>query len=66
MTVCVVEIFTTDGINFSAKPAKDSGAFLALAKKEKLTTKRTTNNILTFFILILNIPNNKKSNNSKN
>ena len=63
--VCVVEIFTTDGINFSAKSAKDSGTFLALAKKEKLTTKRTTNNILTFFILILNIPNNKKSNNSK-
>jgi len=24
-TVCVVEIFTTDGINFSAKSAKDSG-----------------------------------------
>jgi hypothetical protein len=38
---------------------------LALAKKEKLTTKRTANNILTFFILIFNIPNNKKSNNSK-
>ena len=63
--VCVVEIFTTDGINFSAKSAKDSGKFLELAKKEKLITNRTTDNILPFFILILNKPNNKKSNNSK-
>ena len=31
-TVCVVEIFTTEGINFSAKSAKDSGAFLHLQK----------------------------------
>ena len=65
ITVCVVAILTTDGINFSAKSAKDSGTFLALAKKEKLTTKKATNNILTFFILIFNRPNNKKSNNSK-
>ena len=30
--VCVVEIFTTDGINFSAISANDSGADLALAE----------------------------------
>jgi hypothetical protein len=56
--VCVVEIFTTDGINFPAKSAKDSGTFLACAKNAKLIIKNTTNNILVFFILIFNIPNN--------
>ena len=30
VTVVVVEIFTTDGINFSARSAKDAGMFAAL------------------------------------
>tara|TARA_B100001175_G_scaffold314319_1_gene323439 strand:+ start:826 stop:1011 length:186 start_codon:yes stop_codon:yes gene_type:complete len=38
--VCVVEIFTTDGINFSAKSAKDDGAEFALAKKDRLKKKQ--------------------------
>ena len=36
ITVCVVDILTTDGISFSAKSAKDSGVFFALAMNDKL------------------------------
>jgi hypothetical protein len=54
-------------INFSFfVNAKDVPESFALTKNEKLIIKNTTSNILTFFILIFNIPNNKKSNNSKN
>tara|TARA_B100000123_G_C25452472_1_gene306637 strand:+ start:115 stop:303 length:189 start_codon:yes stop_codon:yes gene_type:complete len=35
-TVCVVEILTTDGINFSAKSANDSGTVCEFDVKEKL------------------------------
>jgi len=37
--VCVVEIFTTDGISFSAKSANESGTFLALTDVEKINIK---------------------------
>jgi hypothetical protein len=37
----VVEILTTEGINFSAKSAKDSGTGFALARaKLKIVTKK--------------------------
>jgi hypothetical protein len=39
LIVCVVEIFTTDGINFSAKSANEAGTFLALTEVEKTTIK---------------------------
>ena len=45
---------TTDGINFSARSANDSGVFFALAKMQKLNTKKATNIIFIFFILIFN------------
>ena len=35
-TVVVVEILTTDGINFSARSAKEAGVGLELTLKEKL------------------------------
>ena len=36
--VCVVDIYTTEGVSFSAKSAKDSGTvFLAFTKNDKLT-----------------------------
>ena len=44
VTVVVVEIFTTDGINFSARSAKDAGILAAL---------------VVFWILIENNINNK-------
>jgi hypothetical protein len=37
LIVCVVEILTTDGINFSAKSANESGAGLALKVLRKLS-----------------------------
>ena len=39
LIVWVVEIFTTDGINFSAKSANEAGAFLALTGVEKKIIK---------------------------
>ena len=41
LTVCVVEILTTEGINFSAKSAR-SGTGLALAKEKLRTTIRNS------------------------
>ena len=48
LTVCVVEIFTTDGINFSAKSAKDSGFEFAFRKILDLKLKKQK----YFFIFI--------------
>ena len=39
LIVCVVEIFTTDGISFSAKSANESGTFLALTEVVKIIIK---------------------------
>ena len=66
-TVCVVDIYTTEGVSFSAKSAKDSGTGFAFTKNDKLTNNIEINNILRFlnFILFFNIPNNKKTNNSE-
>ena len=67
VTVCVVEILTTDGINLSAKSAKDAGTVFEFELIEKLKTKRnvkTTN--LNFFILTFNIINYYKTYNCKN
>ena len=51
-TVCVVEIFTTDGISFSAKSANDSGTDLAFTKNDKLTNNIEINNNLKFLNFI--------------
>jgi hypothetical protein len=48
-TVCVVEILTTDGINFSAKSAKESGLVFALILLEKDNSIK----IITIFLNIL-------------
>ena len=66
VTVVVVEIFTTDGINFSARSANDAGASLAFTCITKVNVKNTIINFLILFILIFNIPNNYKSNYCKN
>jgi hypothetical protein len=66
-TVCVVEILTTDGINLSARSAKDAGTDFEFDSVEKLNVKISViNNNLIFFILTFNIINNYKSYNCKN
>ena len=55
-TVCVVDIFTTEGINLSAKSANEAGVSLALVKKEKFTNINVVIKILIFFILTLYKP----------
>ena len=56
VTVVVdVEIFTTDGINLSAKSANDVGAALTFICSTRVTVKNTINNFLILFILIFNI-----------
>ena len=50
-TVCVVEIFTTEGINFSAKSAKDSGTLFEKDLVLKLNNINSENKyILNFFM----------------
>ena len=66
VTVVVVEMFTTEGINLSAKSANDTGLSCAEVWGKKLIVKNTINNFLILFILFFNIPNNYKSNNCKN
>ena len=56
-------MFTTDGINLSAKSAKDSGTDCELDSVEKQNIKITVEIVnLIFFILAFNIINNYKSN----
>jgi hypothetical protein len=63
----VVEMLTTDGINLSARSAKDAGTLFELDWIEKLKVKMIVRNInLIFFILAFNIINNYKSYNCKN
>ena len=66
LTVWVVEIFTTDGINFSARSANDAGASFANTCDAKLIANNKMNNLLILFILIFNIPNNYKAYNCEN
>ena len=66
VTVVVVEIFTTDGINFSARSANDAGGSLANTCEVKLKANNIINNFLIFFILTFNIPNNYKPYNCEN
>ena len=47
-TVCVVEIFTTEGINFSARSAKDSGTDFAFTKDVKLANNIAIRNTFIF------------------
>jgi hypothetical protein len=57
-TVVVVEILTTDGINFSAKSANEAGASFANTCDAKLIANIIINNFLILFILTFYIPNN--------
>ena len=62
VTVCVVEILTTDGINLSARSAKDTGTDCEFDWIEKLKVSIITENIsFNLFILFFNIINNYKS-----
>jgi len=61
----VVEIFTTDGINLSAKSAKDAGASFAKTLGVKKIIKNIINNLGILFILTFGIPNYNKPNQSK-
>ena len=66
VTVCVVEILTTDGINLSARSAKDAGTDCEFDNVEKLNVKMNAKNKnLIFFMLTFNIINNNKSYNCK-
>ena len=51
--VVVVEIFTTDGINFSARSAKDSGTALTFEKYPRFKIKETNNIFFIKFIYII-------------
>ena len=53
-------MLTTDGINFSAKSAKEAGTSLLDDMNEKLIKKIVSIIDFIFFILIFNIPNNQK------
>ena len=59
-TVWVDEIFTTDGINFSAKSAKELGEFAAFKEKFKFIIKNERTNVFKnlYFILAFKIPYN--------
>ena len=62
VTVCVVEILTTDGINLSARSANDAGTVFEFDWIEKLKAKTNVNiTNLIFFTLSFNIINNYKS-----
>ena len=66
ITVWVVEIFTTEGINLSARSANDSGTDWEFDWMEELNIKNNVINIsLIFFMLTFNIINNYKSYNCK-
>jgi len=59
-------MFTTDGINRSAKSANDMGTSFANNCEAKVIENSTIINFLILFILIFNIPNNNETNNCKN
>jgi len=60
-------MFTTEGINLSAKSAKELGTFCEFDLDEKIKTRENIKKrILKFFILVFHIINNNKSNNSEN
>tara|TARA_B100000945_G_scaffold307310_1_gene295625 strand:- start:512 stop:742 length:231 start_codon:yes stop_codon:yes gene_type:complete len=53
LIVCVVEMFTTEGISFSAKSANESGAFFALPSTFKTKKKivKYKKNLLNFDLI---------------
>ena len=66
-TVVVVEMLTTDGINFSARSANEAGTGLEFTFNEKVNDKTRVKNIsLILFILTLNKINNYKTYQCKN
>ena len=65
--MCIRDRFTTDGINFSARSAKEAGTGLEFTFNEKLNDITRVKNIsLILFILALNVINNYKTYYSKN
>ena len=66
-TVWVVEILTTDGINFSAKSANDAGILWDFDIVEKFNiNKKVKKSILILIILAFYVINNNKPNYCKN
>ena len=62
LTVWVVEMFTTEGINFSAKSANELGILCEFDIDEKLNTNNKDTNIaFIFIILTFCVINNYKS-----
>ena len=59
-TVWVVEIFTTEGINLSAKSANELGVFAAFTERFKFIIKNERINVFKnlYFILAFKIPYN--------
>ena len=49
LTVCVVEIFTTDGINLSARSANESGTGLAFETLKMRVKNMSKKNVLKLF-----------------
>ena len=65
--VVVVEMFTTDGINFSARSANEAGTGFEFTLNEKVNDRNIVKNIiLIFLILALNVINNYKTYYCKN
>ena len=66
-TVCVVEIFTTDGINSSARSAKELGTFDEFDAVFRLIKNKITRlNLNILLILTFKNPYYRKTNKSKN
>ena len=66
VTVVVVEIFTTDGINFSAKSANDPGISFEKEEIELLHNNKIEKKNSLIFFLNLRIINNYKTYYCKN
>ena len=67
LTVWVVEMFTTDGINLSARSANEAGTDFEFDWTEKLNANINVKiNSFNFFILTFYKINNYKSYNCKN
>ena len=66
-TVVVVEILTTDGINFSARSANEAGTGLEFTLNEKVNDRTIVKNIIFIFLILAhNVINNYKTYKCKN
>ena len=51
-TVVVVEMLTTEGINFSARSAKEAGTGLEFTFNEKVSDKTIVKNMIFIFLML--------------